>query len=325
MFEKNIGRTTRLLAISSIFVIVILALCAVGVFAQADAHKHQAAKGKTAAVEHPMKNPKMYSKVKLCSNCGMMINMWARTRHVCKHPEGDFTSCSIRCVADIEKNSGQPATDVQVALYMHPEKLIPADKAAYVLGSSAKGTMTMRSKIAFESKEKAEQFAATHGGEVTDYAGALKAAAMELPKSAPMIDKKRKRTGKIKSVTGDTRCVVCNMKVAEYPAHDCQILRKDNSSIHFCSTQCLINYNADPAQYVKQPIPSKMTWAKVYPNGGYESAIGLYYVVGSKLHGPMGREAIPFRSKIAAEDLVSKQGGKIVRYNELAPQMVANQ
>ena len=308
-----------------ILVSVGLAVCAAGVSAEGDLHKGHGDSGKKPAVEHPMKTPKMFSKVKHCSNCDMMINMWARTRHSCKHAEGDFTSCSIRCVADKEKNSGKPATDVQVALYMNPDKMIPADKAAYVIGSSAKGTMTMRSKIAFESKEKAEQFAAAHGGAVTDYAGALKAAAVELPKSAVMIDKKRKRTGKIKEVTADTECVVCNMKVAKYPQHDCQILRKDNSSIHFCSTQCLINYNADPGQYVKKPVASKMTWTKIYPNGGYESAIGLYYVVGSKLLGPMGREAIPFRSKKAAETLVSKQGGKIVRFNELTPQMVANQ
>ena len=349
MFKKNVGTTTRLFAVMSIFMAVILAGCAGGMSAHKDMHKdhgHDHSHGhdykhdascekpcktpcktpcKGATIEHPIKNPKMYSEVKQCSNCGMMINMWARTRHSCKHPEGDFTSCSIRCVADKEKNSGQPATDVQVALYMNPDKMVPAEDAAYVLGSKAKGTMTMHSKIAFESREKAEQFAATHGGTVTDYAGALKAAAMELPKSAPMIDKKRKKTGKIKVPTADTECVVCNMKVAKYPKHDCQILLDDKSSVHFCATQCLINYSADPGQYVKNPKAAKMTWVKDFPTSEYESAIGLYYVVGSNLMGSMGREAIPFRSKKAAEELVAKQGGKIVRFNELTPQMVVNQ
>jgi copper chaperone NosL len=129
----------------------------------------------------------------------------------------------------------------------------------------------------------------------------------------------------IKAVTADTVCVVCNMKVAKYPEHDCQILLADNSSIHFCSTQCLINYVADPGQYVDKPAASEMIWVKVFPSGDYENAIGLYYVVGSKLFGPMGREAIPFRSKQAAEALVSEEDGKIVRFEELTPQMVANQ
>jgi len=301
-----------------------LAVCTADSFAKEHMHKKDGDSGKKPAVEHPMKKPKMYSKVKKCFNCGMMINMWARTRHSFKHAEGDFTSCSIRCIADKEKNSGSSAENVQVGLYMDPDKMISADKAAYVIGSSAKGTMTMKSKIAFASKEKATGFTKTYGGTVTDYAGALKAAAMELPKSAVMIDKKRKRTGKIKEVAADTECVVCNMKVAKYPQHDCQILRKDNSSVHFCSTQCLINYNDKPGQYVKKPVPSKMTWAKVYPNGGYESAIGLYYVVGSKLLGPMGREAIPFRLKKAAEEMVAKEGGEIMSYQKLTPKMFYN-
>lgn len=324
MIKRSGDRITKLFVLVFTLVSFGLFFCTTTVSAEGHMHKGQGDSGKKPVVEHPMKKPKMYSKVKLCNNCGMMINMWARTRHSFKHAEGDFTSCSIRCLADKEKNSGKAVTDVQVALYMDPDKMIPVDKAAYVIGSGAKGTMTMRSKIAFENKEKAEQFAATHGGAVTDYAGALKAAAMELPKSAMMIDKKRKKTGKIKEATADTECVVCNMKVAKYPQHDCQILRRDNSSVHFCSTQCLVNYNANPGQYVKKAIPSKMTWAKVYPNGGYESAIGLYYVVGSKVHGPMGKEAIPFRLKKAAEELVSKQGGKIVSFHELAPPMVAN-
>jgi copper chaperone NosL len=153
-----------------------------------------------------------------------------------------------------------------------------------------------------------------------DHGVSDKAPAVEHPIKTPKMCSK-----KIKAVTADTVCVVCNMKVAKYPEHDGQILLADNSSIHFCSTQCLINYLADPGQYVDKPAASKMTWVKVFPSGDYESAIGLYYVVGSELFGPMGREAIPFRSKKAAEDLVSEEGGKIVRFDELTPQMVANQ
>lgn len=327
VLEKSTIGTVKQFVQLLIFVSLSLTVSAVSVSAESHMHMgNDAGKPtKDPGIEHPMKKPKMYSKTKLCSNCGMMINMWARTRHSFKHAEGDFTTCSIRCLADKVKNSGSPASDVQVALYTNPEKMIPADKATYVIGSGARGTMTMRSKIAFDSKESAEKFAATYGGTVTDYTGALKAATMELPKSAVMIDGKRKKTGKIKEVAADTKCTVCNMMVAKHLDHDCQILQKDNSSIHFCSTKCLVKYNANPGQFVKDPKMAKMTWAKVYPDGGYEAAIGLYYVVDSKVLGPMGKEAIPFRSKKAAEELVAKQGGKIVTYQELTPQMVANQ
>jgi len=276
-------------------------------------------------VEHPIKNPKMYSKIKRCNQCGMMINMWARTRHSFSHPEGEFTSCSIRCVADKVKNSVQPASAVKVALYLEPEIMIPAEKATYVIGSRAKGTMTMKSKIAFADPQKAKRFVSLYGGTVSDFQGAFQAATMELPKSAGMIAKKRQKTGKIKEVKAATECLVCGMKVASYPQHDSQVLLGDNSSGHFCSTHCLIEYLANPGQFVKKVLPTKMIWTKVYPNGGYESAVGLYYVIGSKLLGPMGREAVPFRRKAAAQAFVKDQGGKIVSFKELVPQMVANE
>lgn len=319
--EGPVSRMYTWIAILASFFMIV---GAANVSAQEHMMKAHEGGEKKPPVEHPMMKPKMYSKVKHCNNCGMMINMWARTRHSYKHPEGEFTSCSIRCLADKVKNSSEDAKDVQVALYMKPEKMIFAAEAVYVIGSSAPGTMTMHSKIAFASNNQAGHFASMYGGKVVDFEEAFAEATMELPKSAVMIDKKRKKTGKIKEVTADTRCVVCGMKVANFPQHDSQVLLKDKSSIHFCSTQCLVKYNANPGQYVDKPLMSKMTWTKVYPEGGYESSIGLYYVVGSKIHGPMGKEAIPFRMKKAAEIFAAEEGGQIVSFKELVPSMVTN-
>jgi copper chaperone NosL len=127
-------------------------------------------------VEHPMMKPKMYSKEMRCPNCGMMINMWARTRHSFHHPEGDFITCSIRCMADKAVSSEAEPSTAQVALYLDPDTMVPVEKAVYVIGSTAPGTMTMQSKIAFADKVSAEQFAATYGGEVVDFQGAYLAA-----------------------------------------------------------------------------------------------------------------------------------------------------
>ncbi len=325
LLEKKVSGKTKMSALALILMLLSLVLSVVTISAKGhDMEGQKKMNKKSPAVEHPIKKPKMYSKVKHCDNCGMMVNMWARTRHAFKHPEGDLTTCSIRCLADKQANSGKAATDVQVALYMEPEKMIPATDATYVIDSGAKGTMTMHSKIAFSRKKEAEKFRAKFGGTVIDYEGALKAATVELPKSTVMIDKNRKRTGKIKPVKHDAQCVVCKMSVAKQLRHDSQILQKDNTSLHFCSTQCLINYKANPGQYVKKPGMSKMIWAKVYPGHDYESAVGLYFVVGSRVFGPMGKEAIAFREKKAAEELVAKEGGNIVSYKELVPSMVTN-
>jgi len=315
-------------SLRSIIVICCLGICMISsgntspLFAMEHGHTAMEKGKKALDIEHPMMNPKMYSTQKQCPNCGMMINMWARTRHSFKHSEGDFTTCSIRCMADKGVNSGENPTNGQVALYLDPDKMIPVEKAAYVIGSSAKGTMTMKSKIAFENQQTAEKFAAAYGGQIVDFKGAFAAATMELPKSRMMIDKKRKKTGKIKEPTEKDHCTVCGMYPARFPNHNSQIWTKSGKTIHFCSTKCLVNFNAEPEKYMKEPVTTKMAWVTLYSNGMYESAFGPYYVVGSKIHGPMGMEALPFKAKKDAEEFVEIQGGKIVSFSQLTPELV---
>ena len=273
-------------------------------------------------IEHPIKSPQMYSKTMICPNCGMMINMWARTRHSFHHPEGDFTTCSIRCLADKAVSSGADADSVQVALYMDPDTMMPAEQASYVIGSSAPGTMTMKSKIAFADSASAEQFAASYGGKVVGFQEALAEAKAELPESRMMIDKKRKDTGKIKEPTENDVCTVCGMPPAKHLDHNSQIWAMDGSTLHFCSTQCMVNFNADQSKYVKEPVKTKMAWVKLYSDNMYESAVGAYYVVGSQVNGPMGKEAIPFKFKKDAEEFVAANGGKILSFDQLTPQLI---
>lgn len=273
-------------------------------------------------IEHPIKKPKMYSETKLCPNCGMMINMWARTRHSFHHPEGDFTTCSIRCLADKTVSSGAEADNVQVSLYTDPDNMVQIEKVKYVIGSTAPGTMTMKSKIAFADSGSADQFASSYGGKVVDFQEAFAAAKMELPKSRMLIDNKRKKTGKIKEPTEKDSCTVCGMYPAGYPKHNCQIWAMDGTTLHFCSTQCMVNFNANPLKYVKEPTKAKMSWVTLFSDGMSESAIGAYYVVGSQVNGPMGKEAIPFKLKKNAEEFVKTSGGKIVDYSQLTPELV---
>ena len=305
-----------------ILLILLFAASAVTISAMEEKKPAMTAAEKIPDIEHPMQSPKMYSETMKCPNCGMMINMWARTRHSFHHPEGDLTTCSIRCLADKSVSSGAEAENVQVAVYIDPDRMIPAESASYVIGSTAPGTMTMKSKIAFADKASAEEFSSTYGGQVVDFQGALAAAKMELPSSRMMIDSKRKKTGKIKEPTEKDSCTVCGMYPAEYPKHNCQILAGDDSTLHFCSTQCMVNFNADPAKYVKEPVKTKMAWVTLYSDGMYESAYGAYYVVGSHVVGPMGREAIPFKFKKNAEEFVKDNGGEIVGFQELTPELV---
>jgi len=273
-----------------------------------------------AEIMHPIMNPPQYTKGN-CPNCGMMLNMWARTRHVFTLTEGRLEACSIRCMADLATKAGEQPQDVQVALYLKPEKMIPAHQAFYVVGSTAKGTMTMVSKIAFASKEEADQFAASSGGKVMDFTGALAMADKELDMSRANITANRKKMGKIKDPADSDHCLTCGMYPARFPAHRAQILTKDGATLHFCSTKCLINYLANPAEYAKNTPAAAAIWVTIYPDGDYDYAKGLYYVVGSKVMGPMGSEALPFRKKANAQALAEKEGGRVMRFGEIKPAM----
>ena len=63
-------------------------------------------------------------------------------------------------------------------------------------------------------------------------------------------------------------------------------------------------------------------WTTVFPDGGYDYAGGLYYLVGSSQMGSMGPEAIPLRTKAAAEQMAAEKGGHIVMFDQLSPAVI---
>lgn len=273
-------------------------------------------------IEHPMTKPANYTDKGNCPNCGMMLNMWARTRQAFANSEGEFETCSIHCVADMSTKAGEAPKNVRSALYLAPEKMVPAEKAFYLVGSSAPGTMTMKSKLAFASEKEARDFVAAKGGTVSGFAGAFEMASAELAADRKSIAEKRTKSGKIVVPSESDTCVSCGMYPHRYPQNRSQILTADKTTLHFCSTRCLINYKANPQQYSETPPKTAYTWVTVYPDGDYDYADGLYYVVGSKVHGPMGLDALPFRKKADAQAFAGKEGGRVMRFNEITPAML---
>ncbi len=124
-------------------------------------------------IEHPIKNPKKYTDKEKCDNCGMDRNKWARTRYEFQTSKGTFYTCSIHCIAVMGMKLKEEPMNVKMAVYLHPDRMLDAENAFFVVGSSAPGTMTPKSKIAFSSKDEAEKFAAKYGGIVTNFEGAL--------------------------------------------------------------------------------------------------------------------------------------------------------
>ena len=263
-------------------------------------------------IQHPLSPPDK-SFTGQCPNCGMVRPMWARTWKTFKNSEGLTEACSFHCLADVALKSGEEPQDVKVALFMDPNKMIPAEKAYYVVGSKAPGTMTMKSKLAFASKAEAEKFSKECGGTVQGYDLTLKMAKESINKENQMIVKRRLKKGKIvEPVDNKDRCPVCGMYPARYPKNKCQIQTKGKEVFHFCSTQCLFTFLGDSAKYAGKEVQPFLMWVVDVDSGAWISGRTAYYVVGSNQSGPMGKEAFAFDKNAVAEGFAKKYKGKVV-------------
>jgi copper chaperone NosL len=269
------------------------------------------------AVQHPIKPPNMELKGQ-CLNCGMGRPMWARTWMTYENSQGKSVACSFHCLADVALKSGENPKNVMVALYMEPTKMIPVEKASFVVGSKAKGTMSMTSKIAFSSPEEANEFSKSCGGKVMGYGEVLALAKEAIAKENKMINKRRIKKGKIvEPIDKKDECIVCKMYPARYPKFKNQLRTKDGKVYHFCSTQCLFAFLKDSAKYTKAEVKPMMIWVVDYPTGTWIGAKTAYYVVGSKAEGPMGPEAFAFDKIEGAKSFAEKNGGEVLTMKEV--------
>lgn len=272
-------------------------------------------------VEHPLMPPNTKFKG-MCHNCGMMRPMWARTWHSYELSGQQLEVCSLHCLAESSINSGTTPQNLQVALYLEPEKSLPVERVFYVVGSKAPGTMTMQSKLAFVSKEKAEAFAKECGGKVVPFNEAYQAAVATIAKENQMIERNRISSGKIVEPGDKDGCVVCGMYPARYPKNKCQLQTADGAVVHFCCTQCLFEFLANPAKYEHAGVQAKLIWVIDFDNGQWIYAKNAFYVLGSGVRGPMGKEAFPFVSAEIAKRFIAAHSGELARFNSVTIEQI---
>jgi len=268
-------------------------------------------------VDHPFIPPEKQFNGQ-CPNCGMVRAMWARTWFTFESSSGKTQACSLHCLADMARKSGQTPGQVKVARYLEPDRMVFASKAFFVVGSKARGTMTMQSKPAFATRNKAEEFARRCGGKIIDFDGALAMAAITLTGENQMINKNRKKKGKIvEPADNKDRCPICNMYPARYPNHRGQIQTKDKQVYHFCSTQCLFKFLTNSKEISGQPVKPFLIWVIDYPSRKWIAAKTAAYVLGSDQWGPMGHEAFAFDTRADAERFAEKNGGNMFTFDKI--------
>jgi len=143
-----------------------------------------------------------------------------------------------------------------------------------------------------------------------------------------------KRVGKDRAtsdtvkVTKDEKCPVCGMFVYKYPRWAAQIFYKDakgEKHLSFDGVKDMMKFYLNPSKWgdykgVKENI-SKMKVTDYYTQKAID-AKSAYYVTGSDVLGPMGKELIPFSSKEEALKFIKDHKGKVVKYSEITAEVL---
>ncbi|MRI59056.1 MAG: nitrous oxide reductase [Epsilonproteobacteria bacterium] len=112
-------------------------------------------------------------------------------------------------------------------------------------------------------------------------------------------------------VPKDAKCPVCGMFVAKYPRWAAMIVDKDGHKYYFDGVK-------DMMRYILAGHEPKRAYVSDYYSGDVLEAKSAYYVIGSDVLGPMGKELIPFKTRSMAARFLQDHGGKrILRFDQI--------
>ncbi len=144
-----------------------------------------------------------------CNLCAMDLQKYRLTKYILTMADGSLKyTCSIHCAAII--SGKQKVEDVKVADYPTGD-MINARKAFYLVGSDIKGVMSRVSKLAFQNKTDALKFQKKHGGRMTDFEGAVKAANLDMAEDMKMLKGKVKKLIRLGRIVAESyKCFTCH-------------------------------------------------------------------------------------------------------------------
>lgn len=121
------------------------------------------------------------------------------------------------------------------------------------------------------------------------------------------------------------KCPVCGMFVAKYRDWLSAIRFTDGSTVYFDGMKDLMTFHLSPPSYLKGR--TRETIREIVATDYYTlnqiDALKAFYVIGSDVLGPMGKELIPFASRRDAEEfLKDHRGRKIIRFDDITPQLI---
>ena len=127
------------------------------------------------------------------------------------------------------------------------------------------------------------------------------------------------------TATKADKCPVCGMFVAKYPDFLAQIIFTDGSHALFDGAKDMFKYFFDLKKYNAAKQRSDIASIYVMDYYSMKSVDGqtAWYVIGSDVFGPMGRELIPFQQETEAKEFTKDHSGKqILRLDEVTPALI---
>lgn len=267
-----------------------------------------------------------------CPICNMDRKQFAFSRILITYEEGSSTGyCSLHCAAmAMAMELDKSPVKIEAGDYESRE-LIDAEAAVWVIGGGQPGVMTHRAKWAFQERGKAEVFVKAHGGTLSNFETAVKAAYEDMYADTRMIREKRKKlhttraggTDQPPKPTPEEKCPVCGMFVAKYPDWIGVVTFQDGSRKYFDGAKDLFKFLFNLEKYAPEKTTGDIRGIHVtdYYDMALIDAKNAFFVIGSDVYGPMGRELIPLTTRPDAETfLKDHQGKRILSFPEVTPE-----
>lgn len=120
-------------------------------------------------------------------------------------------------------------------------------------------------------------------------------------------------------------CAVCGMYVANFPDWACRIAFKDGTEAWFDGPKDLFTFLLDLKQYAPKRRAEEVSAIQVKDYYALKAvdARSAFFVLGSDVLGPMGKELVPFASEAAARDFLrDHKGMRVLTFREIGPDLM---
>ena len=125
--------------------------------------------------------------------------------------------------------------------------------------------------------------------------------------------------------TEKDKCPVCGMFVYKYPDWVGEIIFADGSVLFFDGAKDLFKYLFNMKKYesVKTPKDIAAIFVTEYYDMQMIDARSAFFVIGTDVYGPMGRELIPCKTREEAEEFKKDHKGReILTFEQVKPAVI---